>query len=286
MNRRDILQAALPASAALTMAHWAAAVSAGQQGGAAPADGRELYEWRTYRLDQSVTPAEGQPGVFNAKSPEHYKAKQSRIHRYLETACLPAWERIGLGTVGAFTEIGPNAGPSIHVLLVYSTPESLASSREALEQDAGYRQAAADYLAAKKEDPAFDRIESSLLLAFAGAPQVTPPAKKPRVLEVRTYENHGEDRARAKVEMFNDGEIQIFPKCGFENVFFGETLVGPNIPNLKYMLAAPDMEANQAGWKKFLQHPDFLRMKDDPKYAGTEPKITKLFLEPTAYSQV
>ncbi|HEX6962792.1 MAG TPA: NIPSNAP family protein [Lacipirellula sp.] len=266
MNRRDILQAVLPTSAAVTVAHWASAVSAGQQGGAALANGRELYEWRTYKLSDN--------------------GQQSRLHQYLETACLPAWQRMGLGPVGAFTEIGPNAGPSIHVLLVYPTPQSLASSREALEQDAGYREAAAEYLAAKKEDPAFDRIESSLLVAFAGAPQITPPAKKPRVLEVRTYENHGEDRARAKVQMFDDGEIGIFPKCGFENVFFGETLIGPNLPNLKYMLAAPSMEANEAGWKKFLQHPDFRRMVADPKYAGTEPKITKLFLEPTPYSQV
>jgi hypothetical protein len=266
MNRRDLLQAAVPATAAVTMSHWATAVSAGQQGGTAPAKARELYEWRTYRLAD--------------------KSKQDRLHRYLEAACLPAWERIGLGPVGAFTEIGPEATQSLHVLLVYPTPESLASSREALESDPGYKQAAADHLAATKEDPAFDRIESSLLIAFAGAPKITPPQKKTRVLELRTYENAGEDRARAKVDMFNDGEIQIFPKCGFENVFFAETLIGPAIPNLKYMLAAPSMEANAAGWKTFISHPDFVKMRDDPKYANTEPKITKLFLEPTAYSQV
>jgi hypothetical protein len=103
---------------------------------------------------------------------------------------------------------------------------------------------------------------------------------------MRTYESFSEDRARAKVEMFNDGEIGIFPECGFENVFFGESLVGPGLPNLKYMLAAPDMPTNEKGWKTFLEHPDFVRMKDDPKYADTVSKITKLFLEPTDYSQV
>jgi NIPSNAP len=86
--------------------------------------------------------------------------------------------------------------------------------------------------------------------------------------------------------MFNDGEIGIFPKCGFENVFFGETLVGPAIPNLKYMLAAPDMPKNEAGWKTFMEHPDFVKMKNDPKYADTVSKITKLFLAPTDYSQI
>jgi hypothetical protein len=262
MQRRDFLQASITTTTvAAASAACGLAVAA-----PSPSTARELYEWRTYRLSD--------------------KSKQAKLHDYLTSAALPAWGRIGLGPVGVFTEIGPDAGPSIHVLLTYPTPDSLASSREALEQDAQYKQAAADYLATKKEEPAFDRIDSSLLLAFAGAPKITPPAKKDRVLEVRTYESFSEDRARAKVDMFNDGEIGIFPQCGFENVFFGETLVGPGVPNLKYMLAAPDMPTNEAGWKTFLEHPDFVKMKDDPKYADTVSKITKLFLEPTDYSQV
>ena len=263
MQRRDFLQASITTTtAAAATAAYGLAVAAPPS----PAAARELYEWRTYRLSDA--------------------SKQARLHDYLKCAALPAWQRMDLGPVGVFTEIGPDAGPSIHVLLVYPTPDSLASSREALEQDAEYKKAAAAHLAAKKDAPAFDRIESSLLLAFAAAPKITPPAKQPRVLEVRIYENHGEDRARAKVDMFNDGEINIFPKCGFENVFFGETLVGPNLPNLKYMLAAPDMAANEAGWKTFITHPDFVKMRDDPKYADTQPNIRKLFLEPTSYSQV
>ena len=50
--------------------------------------------------------------------------------------------------------------------------------------------------------------------------------------------------------------------------------------------AAPDLAANEAGWKTFLKHPDFLKMNADPKYADTFPNITKLYLEPTDYSQV
>jgi hypothetical protein len=86
--------------------------------------------------------------------------------------------------------------------------------------------------------------------------------------------------------MFNNGEMPIFHKCGFENVFFGETLIGSGLPNLKYMLAAPDMAANEAGWKKFLADPAFTALKNDPQYADTVSKITKLFLAPTAYSQI
>jgi hypothetical protein len=267
MRRREFLHASLPISAATCLATGIpATLVAAQTAGANPGKGRQLYEWRTYRLDD--------------------KAKQSRVHEYLKSAALPAWKRTGVGPVGVFTEIGAEARASIHVLLVYPTAATLAAKRDSLEQDPEYNKAAAEYLAAKKENPAFDRIESSLMIAFTGAPQITLPAPKPRVLEVRTYESFSEDRARAKVDMFNDGEIAIFPQCGFENVFFGETLIGAALPNLKYMLAAPDMKANEAGWKVFLEHPEFVKMKNDPKYADTVSKITKLFLEPTDYSQI
>jgi hypothetical protein len=283
MQRRQFIQAsaqttALASAAACGLAHAASA--------APPNADRELYEWRTYRFDESGKPVEGKERVFAPPSPAYYQAKHNALHEYLRSACLPAWQRLGLGPVGVFTEVGPEAGPSIHVLLTYPDAASLASSREALESDAQYHKAAAKHVAAKRDDPAFERIESSLMLAFASAPKITTPAKKPRVLELRTYENHNEDRARAKVAMFNDGEIGIFPKCGFENVFFGETLIGAGLPSLKYMLAAPDLAANEAGWKTFLQHPDFLRMNADPKYADTFPNITKLYLQPTDYSQV
>lgn len=259
MHRRDFLAASAVATSTVVAAPLAARAQSAE-------DARQFCEWRTYRVAN--------------------EAKQAIVSKYLETAVLPAWGRLGLGPVGAFREIGADAGPSLHVLLTYPSLTAFGTAREALEADAEYQRSAVDYLAATKEDPSFERIESWLLIAFAGAPQLTPPTKKPRVYELRTYENHSEDRARAKVEMFNDGEIDIFPKCGFENVFFGETLIGSGIPSLKYMLASPDMAANEAGWKTFIAHPDFIRMRDDPKYARTEPKITRLYLEPLAFSQV
>jgi hypothetical protein len=255
MQRRDFL---------LTTAATAALAS--NVSAQPSSDGRDVYEWRTYR----------------AKDAAH----QQQITAYIEQACLPAWKRQGLGPIGAFTELGPNGTPALHVLITYPSAAAFAAARTSLEQDADYQKAAAAYLAAKMADPAFERIDSTLLIAFAGAPKITPPAMKPRVLELRTYESHSEERARKKIDMFNNGEIPIFPKCGFENVFFGESLVGPALPNLKYMLAAPDMPANEAAWKKFIGSAEFTVMKNDPQYADTVSKITKLFLQPTPYSQI
>lgn len=256
MQRRDFFLAAAAAAAPATLLAQTAVA-------AAP---RQYFEWRTYRL---------------AAPPQ-----QPRLHQYLEHAAIPAWRRLGLGPVGAFTMIGPNADASIRVLLAYPSAELALTARDALEADAEYKTAAVDYLAAKKAEPAFTRIDSWLAVAFRAAPTLTPPKSKCTVYEMRTYESHGEDRARAKIEMFNNGEMLIFPKCGFEPVFYGETLFGAGVPHMKYMLAAPDLAANEAGWKTFVTHPDWLAMRDQPQYADTVSNIKKLFLQPTAYSQV
>lgn len=260
MQRREFLAA----SAAATSAVAAAPLAAQAQGGGD--DSRAIYEWRIYRV----------------ASP----AKQAIVSKYLEAAAVPAWGRIGLGPVGVFREIGESAAPALRVLLTYPSLASFATAREALEADAEYQKNAVDYFAAAADDPSIERIDSWLMLPFAGAPKLTPPTKKPKVYELRTYESYNEERARKKIEMFNKYEIAIFPDCGFENVFFGETMVGANIPSLKYMLAAPDMAANEAGWKRFIEHPDWLKVRDLPEYKDTVSKITKLYLEPVPFSQV
>ena len=258
MQRRDFLAASALATTAAALPGIAHAQAA--------ADSRHYIEWRTYGLDDA--------------------AKQAIVAKFLETAALPAWQRMGVGPVGAFKEIGDDAGPSLHVLLTYPSLDAFGSERTKLEADADYQKNAVEYFAASLQDPSFERIDSTLLLAFEGMPQVKPPARKPSVYELRTYESKSEERARAKVKMFNSGEMPIFVKCGFEAVFYGEALVGADLPHLKYMLAAPDMEANARGWREFINHPDWAAMKDLPEYKDTVSKVTRVYLEALPFSQI
>lgn len=262
--RRKFLQAS-----ALAVGAWGATRAVDAKAEDAATDrtaGRQYYEWRTYRANEAT--------------------QQNRIKDYLEAAALPAWKRQAVGPVGVFTESGEQASAAVHVLLIFESATQAVTLRVGLQADPQYHEAAAQYLAATKDEPAFARIESTLLVAFGGQPRLMVPKRAPRLLELRTYESHSEAKARRKIEMFNDGEIPIFREAGFETVFFGESLIGPGLPNLKYLLAAPDMEANQAGWKAFVGHPDWKAMKDLPKYADTVSRIEKQFLVPTSFSEV
>jgi len=257
MNRRGFLTATAAATClAGSTAHGA------ETGEADP----EYYEWRTYRL--------GEP------------PKQQLLKSYLQQAALPAWKRMGIGPVGVFTETGETATAAVHVLLPYRTLQQFAGMRQAVENDSQYLSKAQEYLASPANDPAFDRIESSLMVAFTGMPRMEVPTWEERVFEMRVYESHSEAKARQQIKMLNNGEIEIFRDLGFQPTFFGETLIGSRLPNLRYMLAAENLEALAAGWEGFHEHPDWLAMKDLPQYADTVSHITKAYLLPTDFSEI
>ena len=87
--------------------------------------------------------------------------------------------------------------------------------------------------------------------------------------------------------MFNDGgEIALFRKCGITPVFFGESIVGPILPNLTYMITFPDTDAQKVAWKKFVDSPEWKKLSGDPQYKDTVSNITNLELRPTSYSRV
>lgn len=259
MKRRKFLQASTAMSCLVGTSALAATVEMA-------GDGPDYYEQRTYLLKD--------------------KSNRQLVSDYLEHAALPTLRRLGIGPIGVFTELGDAPAPEIHLLITYRSLDQFAGSRLAMEADPEYQAAAKEYLSAELNDPAFLRIASSLMVAFDAMPRLTLPEKEPRIFEWRIYESHSEAKARRKIEMFNSGEIPIFVEAGFRPVMFGETLIGPRMPNLKYLLASPSKETNEASWAAFMNHPDWLAMKELPKYRQTVSKVSNTFLIPTEYSEI
>ncbi|MCX5646874.1 MAG: NIPSNAP family protein [Phycisphaerae bacterium] len=78
----------------------------------------------------------------------------------------------------------------------------------------------------------------------------------------------------------------IFKKTGLRPVSFGETIIGPNLPNLNYMLAFKDMVDRDQRWQVFRDSPDWKKLSADPAYKDTVSNTTDLILKPTDYSQI
>ena len=274
MKRREFLKTTIAASALAGLNHATLSQAADSTG-----TSREYYELRVYHLKSG--------------------AGHALLDNYLEKAAIPAWNRLGAKNVGVFVQkerSGSATGTEVRdpdavwVLIPYPSQNAVAEAANQPAADSQLQKAGAEYLQSPKDHPAFERIDSWLMLAFAGMPRLELAAysrdKKPRMFELRTYESHSEVKALKKVEMFNSGEIETMRQVGLAPVFYGQALIGKNLPHLTYMVSAEDEAAHNQHWGDFGKHPVWNKLKNDPQYADTVTKITNWFLVPTSYSQI
>jgi len=217
--------------------------------------------------------------------------KKKVLNDFLANAAIPALSRLGVGPIGAFEPVHGADSLTLFLLTPYQSFESFAATAAKMMDEAVFLKAAESFYNMPISDPPYMRVESSLLMAFEQMPKVEVSAlvaeKKSRIFEMRIYESHNGKMGKKKVEMFNKGgEIAIFRKAGLQPVFFGETIVGPRMPNLTYMVVFPDWAARDKSWDTFRNDPDWKKLSTDAYYADTVSNITDLILRPTSYSQV
>ncbi|RYE37289.1 MAG: NIPSNAP family containing protein [Sphingobacteriaceae bacterium] len=224
--------------------------------------------------------------VYSLKNPQ----QQKLVEDYLQQAAIPALNRLGSKNIGVFTEMKPATDQTkIFALIPYNTLDAYLKVHDDLLKDTKYLASGSAYLQAPASDPAYDRIESSLLQAFSSTPKMVVPEKKDRFFELRRYESASEMTGKKKIEMFNQaGETAIFKRLNFNPVFFAETLIGEMRPNLTYMITFDNMEDHDAKWKSFGGDLEWKKISSMPEYADKKniSRITSTFLTPTAYSQI
>ncbi len=229
---------------------------------------QEFYELRVYTLKNNT--------------------QEKLIEDYFQKAAIPALNRLGSKNVGVFKELNPEGQTKIYVIIPFASMDDYLNMESKLAKDAAYQSEGGAYLNAPATEPAYDRIQSSLLKAFEHMPKLEAPANKPRIFELRRYESASEVAGKKKIEMFNTGEIDIFKRVGLTPVFFGETLIGEMRPNLTYMLTFDDMPEHDKNWKTFGSDPEWKKLSGIPEYANERivSRITRTFLVPSACSQV
>ncbi|GJM27736.1 MAG: hypothetical protein DHS20C17_03710 [Cyclobacteriaceae bacterium] len=248
MKRRKFVTTA---AAAPLVAPYTAGGSFGQDA----ASENEIYELRTYELSWG-----GNRGALTA---------------YLNDVEKPYVQNHGANHFMTFVESGQALPSQLWTLTSfpdfasYQNAFSNRSNERFVQQSKGY----------SESGQTFNRISSSLLYAFDGLKQMKTPIENAALFELRIYEGVNEDAVRRKTKMFNDEELELFYKVDLNPVFFGSMMVGSYVPSLVYMLNYRDMEHRDQAWKDFLEHPDWLVMRDKEIYANTVSNIRRVFLE-------
>jgi hypothetical protein len=248
------------------------AAAAGLFGSAATAaTSKNMYIELQYFMLRNGT----QPERANAFFPKHY---------------VGAAQRAGASVVGMFNAVIAAQSPFFLVLKAFPTFEAIEAARTKMMADADFKKASTEYFSG--HEPAFVRCESSILRTFDGIPAVKPPEGGPdrpaRIFELRTYESNDFFSLQKKIKMFEAGEAAIFQRLGITPVFFGETIVGRNQPNLTYMVSFENLAAREQNWAKFGADPEWKKLRATPGMSDAEivSNISNAILRPAANSQI
>jgi hypothetical protein len=250
----------------------------------------------------NVLPANSQakqPSFFQLKV-YHLKdqAQEAQLDKYLQQAYLPAMHRAGITKVGVFKHSGEavdakNPAPTeqaVFVFIPFKSYDEFFKLDQKLAKDKQYTAAAKEYIDAAHNGAPYDRIESTLMEAFAGMTNFSVPKLKSdaseRIYELRSYESATEKLHLNKVDMFNKGEIELFERLGFNAVFYGRVVAGCRMPNLVYMTTFENRAERDAHWEAFRVDPAWKKMSSLPEYANNVSRNVTYLLRPTSYSDI
>ncbi len=213
-----------------------------------------------------------------------------RTTQYIKDVYLPAAKRAGMGPAGIFSPVIGERSPYVLSLATYPSFASIDTIHERFGEDKEFQKGWDAYN--NIADPAYVRMESTLLKAFDGMPSIEVPATDPQrgahIFEMRTYESVNEKASRRKIQMFEQGEAAIFRRLGMTPVFFARTLVGRNLPSLTYMLAFDDLAARDRLWRNFGADPEWRKLRAQPGLSDAEivSNISNTILRPLPFSPI
>jgi len=217
-------------------------------------------------------------------------AQVQRTTDFFAKYFTPAAERLGIGPVGFFSAMIADQAPFLLSVASYPSLAAMEIAMEKMAADKEFQKGFSEYISLS--ELSYMRMESSVLRAFDSIPNIeVPPSgakRAPRIFELRTYESNNVKASKTKIKMFDDAEIKIFRRCGMLPVFFGETLIGRNLPNLTYMLAYDDLATRDRVWKAFGADPEWQKLRSAPGLTDPEivSNISNSILRPLPFSPI
>jgi hypothetical protein len=186
----------------------------------------------------------------------------ARIQDYLSKAALPALSKVHNGPKIVLEGLVVPHTPEIVVILGFQSIQEFWSVRAKLNADKDLEQAFENWQAGP--EPPFEQQTNMLLEATDYSPEVVPldpPPQTPRIFELRVYHSPTYRQLRALHERFAGPEIRIFHRSGVHPLFYSSTVIGPNMPNLTYLIPFADLAAREKAWNTFSADPEWVKVR-------------------------
>ena len=224
---------------------------------------------------------------------EHYYLRHgtqlARIHEFFEKGLLPAANKIHSGPKIFLEAVMASHLPQVSAIFGMKSLDEAANFRAALRQNDAFGSAFAAWESGP--EPPYEHFSQILLKAADysndGLLQL-PKARSPRYFELRTYHSPTWRQLAALHRRFAGPEIQIFHRVGVHPVLYSETAIGPNMPNLTYLIPFDSLAAREKAWDAFAADPEWIKVrKESIEQSGQIAAVIQISLHKAApYSPI
>ena len=186
----------------------------------------------------------------------------ARIHDYLSKAALPALSKIHSGPKIVLEGLVTPHNPQVVLIMGFQSIEELWAVRAKLNSDRELEKAFEAWQAGA--EPPFEEQANALLEATDYSPEIVPldpPPQTPRIFELRVYHSPTYRQLKALHGRFDGAEIKIFHRSGVHPILYTSTVIGPNMPNLTYVIPFADLAAREKAWNAFGADPEWLKVR-------------------------
>lgn len=216
-------------------------------------------------------------------------AQVARMHEYFSKVALPVLQRVRhTGPVIYLESLVAPHMPQMIAIYGFQSLDEMWGVHTRIMQDP---ELVKNFEQWDSGDAPFDQQSSVLLEAADYSPKIVTPAeppKAPRIFELRVYHSPTWRQLKALHERFAGPEIQIFHRVGVHPLLYSSTLIGPNMPNLTYLIPFENLAAREKAWDAFGADPDWVKVRKESieKHGQISSVIQISLFKATAYSPV
>ncbi len=212
-----------------------------------------------------------------------------RLHEYFSKGALPALDKVHSGPKIFLDSLVTQHMPQVAVILGFQSLEELSDVHAKVIADPELKKSL-DALEGGPEQP-YEHFSMALLEATDYCPELpktSAPGPKPRIFELRTYHSPTWRQLRALHERFAGPEIKIFHRSGVNPILYSSTLIGPNMPNLTYVIPFENLAAREKAWDAFGADPEWIKVRKEStdKHGQISSVIQISLYRATAYSPI
>jgi len=211
-----------------------------------------------------------------------------RMHEYFSKVALPALQRVRHSGPVIYLEslVAPHM-PQMIAIYGFQTLDEMWSVHTRINQDQEMAKTIEQWEAGA--EPPYEQQSSTLLQAADYSPEIiipSEPPKAPRIFELRVYHSPTWRQLKALHERFAGPEIRIFHRVGVHPILYTSTIIGPNMPNLTYLIPFENLAAREKAWDAFGADPEWIKVrKESIEKSGQISSVIQISLfRATAYS--